>query len=83
MSRFLFHFSTMKYRDDEFLKEFGLNFRKIRESKDLSQEAVAIKANVPRSQIGRLERGEINTTISSLRLFSKILNVEITTLFDF
>ena len=73
----------MKYRDDQLLKKFGKNLRDIRQSKGMSQEAIAHKANIPLSQIGRIERGEINTTISTVYLLSQILEVELSALFDF
>ncbi len=72
----------MKYRDDQILKKFGLNLRQIRTSKGISQEALAMKANIPASQIGRIERGEINTTISTAHLISQILKIPFSSLFD-
>lgn len=73
----------IKYRDDKLLKKFGENLRQIRLTKGISQEALAHKANVPVSQIGRIERGEINTTISTAHLVSQVLEVPFSELFQF
>ena len=70
-----------KYRDDILLKKFGENLRKIRLAKGLSQEFIATRAGIPVSQIGRIERGEINTTISTAYLLSNVLEVKIEYLF--
>jgi transcriptional regulator with XRE-family HTH domain len=72
-----------KFRDDELLKKFGKSLRDTRKSKGLSQEQLAFKANIPLNQVGRIERGEINTTISTVYLLSEILEVELKELFDF
>ncbi|QTE21017.1 helix-turn-helix transcriptional regulator [Polaribacter cellanae] len=49
----------------------------------LTQEALAYDLDIPVSQIGRIERGEINTTISTLLAISKALNKKVEDLFDF
>lgn len=67
----------------DFIIAFGDNLRRIRVSKKISQEALAYSADIPISQVGRIERGEINTTISSVYAISKALDVEITELFSF
>ena len=72
-----------KFRNSKVLGKFGENLRKQRLLKDLSQEALATKANVPVSQIGRIERGEINTTISTACLLAKILDIPYSELFNF
>ncbi len=59
-----------------FIKAFGLKLRQLRKARNLSQEKLAYDANVPISQIGRIERGEINTTISTLYHLSQALQVE-------
>lgn len=72
-----------KYRDEELLKKFGKSLRDIRLSKGFSQEQLAFKANVSVSQIGRIERGEVNTTISTAFILAQILKIEIKELFNF
>ena len=49
----------------------------------MSQESLAFAADIPISQVGRIERGEINTTISTVKALSIALDINIKDLFDF
>jgi len=71
------------FRDDEFLKRFGLRLRELRKLKNLSQEELAWKAGFELSQVGRIERGEINTSISHLSKLAEVLEVLPKELLDF
>lgn len=64
-----------------FIKNVGQKLREKRLSKQLSQATLSHDANVPINQIGRIERGEINTTIGSLYKICKALDLNITELF--
>lgn len=44
-------------------KKFGNNLRKMRLSKSIAQEKLALMAQIDRSYIGRIERGEVNITL--------------------
>lgn len=55
------------------LTDFGLHLREIRISKSMSQEQLAEKAQVHRTYIGMLERGEKNATITTLFRLSNAL----------
>jgi transcriptional regulator with XRE-family HTH domain len=68
---------------DTYLKNFGNNLRSIRKAKGLSMESVANEAEIEYRQLGRIERGEVNTTIISLLRIAEILNVDMKVLFDF
>lgn len=57
------------------LKEFGANLRKLRLKKGFTQEALANELGVEISQISRIERGVINTSVTTLYAISKILEV--------
>ncbi len=70
-------------RDEIFLKTFGQHLRMLRESKKLSQEHLANLSDLPLSQIGRIERGEINTSLSHVAAIAKFLKVPPKDLFDF
>jgi len=63
------------HRDDEGIKAFGKKLREIRKQKGVSQESLAYETDLHLSQIGRIERGEINTSISFVFLFAKVLDV--------
>ena len=62
---------------------FGNRIRSLRIEKGLSQEDLANEAEVPLSQIGRIERGENNPTISTLYVISEALGIELKKLVDF
>lgn len=66
-----------------YLSEFGKNLRCIRQRQGLSMETLANDAEIEYRQLGRIERGEINTTIITLLKIAKALNVDIKMLFDF
>lgn len=70
-------------RDDKLLKIFGRHLQKLRIEKGLSQEGLANEANVPISQIGRIERGEVNVTLSTLSVISRALQLELKSLMEF
>ncbi|SIT91598.1 helix-turn-helix domain-containing protein [Pontibacter indicus] len=69
-----------RVRDEFIIKSVGENIRQIRISKSLSQEEVAYEADIPVNQIGRIERGEINPTISTLYVISKALSTSLASL---
>jgi transcriptional regulator with XRE-family HTH domain len=52
------------------------NVRKYRTAKNLSQEALANQAGIEYSQVSRIERGLINTSISVVFALAKALEVE-------
>lgn len=70
-------------KNKKFIKAFGKNLRKMRKEAGLSQEDLANDADIPLSQVGRIERGEVNTTISTAYALSKALQINIDTLFKF
>ena len=65
------------------MKRFGENLRDIRTNQKMSQEVLAYTSDIPISQVGRIERGEINTTISTVKVLAKALNISVKSLFDF
>ena len=65
----------------ELIKIVGEKIRLRRLELNLSQEILSYDANIPRNQIGRIERGEISTTISTLYKICKALKIEIRELF--
>lgn len=70
-------------RDITFLLDFGKRLKQLRNEKGISQAQLAFEANIEISQISRIERGLINTTIANAKVISKILDVPITSLFEF
>lgn len=49
----------------------------------ISQETLAFSSDIPISQVGRIERGEINTTISTVQALSIALEIETIEFFRF
>ena len=49
----------------------------------ISQEELANEADIPLSQVGRIERGETNPTISTLHVIAEALKTDLKTLVDF
>lgn len=70
-------------RDKEYLQAFGKNLRRVREARGLSQHDLALKADINKNQIGNIERGEVNTTISTVNVIAQVLDVQPRELFDF
>ena len=70
-------------RDEIYIKEFGIHLRKIRNSKGLSQEALANASEVSLAQITRIERGVVNATLCTIKSLAKGLEIETKELFEF
>lgn len=74
----------MKYlKNETFLKEFGKNLRKIRKSKSITQEKLAFTVGIEISQISRIERGILNTSISTAEAIASAMEIPVKELFDF
>jgi len=74
----------MKYaREEKAIKNFGKNLKRIRKLKNITQEQLAFSTGLELSQIGRIERGTINTSISNVFIIAKALNIKPYELWDF
>jgi transcriptional regulator with XRE-family HTH domain len=62
-------------KNKELIKAIGNKIRELRIKKNFSQENLANEADIPLSQIGRIERGENNPTISTLYVIAQALNI--------
>ena len=58
-------------------KKFGENLRRIRKSKRISQDKLALSADIDRSYIGRIERGEVNITLEKAYQIANVLDCDI------
>ena len=65
------------------LINFGENLRKLRLSKGYTQEQLANELGIEISQISRIERGVINTSITTLYAISMTLKIDISEFFIF
>jgi transcriptional regulator with XRE-family HTH domain len=59
-----------------FLKTLGKKLQAKRRAKKISQATLSYDANIPKSQIGRIERGEINTTVLTLFKICNALEID-------
>lgn len=53
--------------------KIGQLIRKKRKEKQISQEKLALLCNIDRSYLGRIERGEVNITVSKLYEIAEVL----------
>ncbi|HRD58086.1 MAG TPA: helix-turn-helix transcriptional regulator [Ferruginibacter sp.] len=70
-------------KDKDFLKQLGGRIRTIRKSKKMSQVDVGIAMDNFGEQIGRIERGELNVTICTLKKIADTLDTSLSHLLDF
>ena len=70
-------------RHEAGIKAFGERLREVRLSKGFTQERLAYSADLELSQISRIERGIINTSISQVFMIAAALGVPHKDLFDF
>ena len=73
----------IKDRDKDYIVEFGKNLRKLRLKANLTQEELGNNAEISKNQVGLIERGEINVTLSTLKKIAKHLGVHPKALLDF
>jgi transcriptional regulator with XRE-family HTH domain len=73
----------MEISEETFIANLGTHIRKLRESKNFSQQDLANDCGIPKVQIGRIERAEINTTIRTLIKISNVLEIEPKELLNF
>ncbi len=69
-------------RHDAGIKAFGKRLRQERLSKNLTQEELSKASGLEFSQISRIERGIINTSISQVFRIAEALGVHPKELFD-
>ncbi len=70
-------------RDENYIKEFGINLNRIRLSKGFSQEELAFSSNVSLPQITRIEKGKVNPTLCTIKCLAVGLQINTKELFEF
>ena len=66
---------------DDYLKQVGRNLRQKRKEKGFTMEGLAHEAEIEYRQLGRIERGEVNTSVISLLRLCEALKIEMSDLF--
>ena len=79
----MYEFKCMKYvRNDKFIKLVGKKIQSIRKAQKISQAQLSFESGIRINQVGRIERGEINTSISTLIAIAEALNTHVKELVD-
>lgn len=68
---------------NDFKKDLGINIRKIRQQKKMTQEDLSLESTVSRSHIAMIEAGKRDITISALFKISRALHSNMQQIFDF
>ena len=69
-------------RQDPALVALGEALRRIRKAKSISQERLALLAEVDRSYVGRVERGDNNVAVLTLIRLVAALDISVATLME-
>lgn len=67
----------------DILIKFGERVRELRKSKGLSQEELSFKADLHRTYIGMIERGEKNITLVNIEKIANAFEMSINNLINF
>ena len=74
------HFS--KFVNMDIKQRFGIKIKELRKQKGLSQEKLANLAEIDRTYLPTIEKGERNVSIEVVEKLAIALNVQIKDLFD-
>jgi transcriptional regulator with XRE-family HTH domain len=70
-------------KDKVFLGKLGRHIRNLRLERGLTQADVGIDMDNYAEQIGRIERGQLNVTICTLKKIAQSLEISLSELLDF
>ncbi|EAP93890.1 MULTISPECIES: helix-turn-helix domain-containing protein [Vibrio] len=60
--------------------KFGMKLREVRKKNGISQDKLALIADIDRSYVGRIERGEVNITLDKVYCLAQALKCNVTEL---
>lgn len=66
----------MDISEESFILNLGIHIRQLRDKKNMSQQDLANDSGITKSQIARIERAEINTTVRTLIKIANALEIE-------
>lgn len=69
--------------EEEVLRQIGLNVRRYRLQRGMSQEALAEQAGIHPTYISGIEKGRRNASVLKLNSIATVLGVELSGLFTF
>lgn len=64
-------------------QKIAANLRELRKKKQITQERLALEANLNRAYVGYIERGERKPSVETLEKLAKVLKVKLHELFIF
>jgi transcriptional regulator with XRE-family HTH domain len=67
-------------KDKAFLKKLGVRIKRIRKEKGMSQLDLGVAMDNYAEQVGRIERGQLNVTICTLKKLADALKVPLSEL---
>jgi transcriptional regulator with XRE-family HTH domain len=67
---------------DEFATLLGNRIRSLRITKNLTMEELAMESELDYSQISRIERGKINTSVYQIYMITSVLKISINDVFE-
>lgn len=68
-------------RDDSFLLRLGARIRELREMRGMTLEDLGAECGIERNTVYRIEKGKVNTTVSTLNAVAKGLSISLPDLF--
>jgi len=61
---------------------FGRRLRELRQARGLSQEALALEADLDRTYVSGIERGKRNISLRNIEVLARTLGITLSELFD-
>ncbi len=68
--------------DKDYLKRLGKRISKLRKKRFPTQKEFAERLGTQKNAVGRIERGEVNSSINMLRRIAKELRISLSALVD-
>lgn len=72
-----------KTRNEEYIRAFGNRLLKLRTERGWSQLDLAGATSIDKSQLGKIERGEYNPTISTVKVLAEAFEMSVSELMNF
>ncbi len=69
--------------DPQFLEALGKRVQQLRTEKGFTQQELCDKAEIARSQLTRLEQGDLNITVATLNALANAMSVSPKSLLEF
>ncbi len=63
-------------------QKFGARLRQLRKERNVSQDELALRAQIDRSYMGRIERGQVNITLEKVYRLANALGCDAKDLLD-